>query len=77
MEVANEFFAELQRQAFAHAGELLDEVEGAAQRLWTSERTMRCAAKVSVVAHLCIRFKAMALVACVCARRCVFQTEYY
>ncbi len=38
---AEDFFKELQAQAFNHANELLGEVAGAAQRLWTSEIVMR------------------------------------
>ncbi len=41
-EVADAFFEELQRDAFSNAHELLDEVASAAQRLWTSLRTMTC-----------------------------------
>ena len=37
---ADEFFKELQREAFANAHELIGEVPGAAQRLWTSAKNM-------------------------------------
>jgi hypothetical protein len=38
---ADDFFKELQAQAFNHVNELLGEVAGAAQRLWTSDIIMR------------------------------------
>ena len=38
---ADDFFKELQAQAFNHVHELLGEVAGAAQRLWTSDIIMR------------------------------------
>jgi hypothetical protein len=37
---ADAFFQELQKEAFINAHELLGEVEGAAQRLWTSAKVM-------------------------------------
>jgi hypothetical protein len=38
--VADDFFRELQKQAFDNAHELLEEVAAAAQRLWTSQKRM-------------------------------------
>jgi len=39
--VGDAFFHVLQREAFAHAEELLGEVAAVAQRLWTSAKTMQ------------------------------------
>ena len=40
LSAADAFLVELQREAFANAQELLGEVPAAAQRLWTSAKTM-------------------------------------
>jgi hypothetical protein len=39
-EMTDVFFHKLQKQAFAHPNEILEEVEYAAQRLWTSDLRM-------------------------------------
>ena len=46
VEVGNAFFGDLQAEAFAHTHEVLGDVAGAAQRLWTSAKVMKCVPSV-------------------------------
>jgi hypothetical protein len=39
-QTADAFFKDLQREAFEQSEELLEKVQAAAQRLWTSEKIM-------------------------------------
>jgi hypothetical protein len=71
---ANQFFKELQHEAFGHVDEVLGHVAGAAQRLWTSAKTMKCVVIMFIYMYMyvcvCMYIRAVSVCMHVCIYSC-------